>query len=287
MVTKEKLLTLIEEDALEDMMDTLGEWEDLSKSNREKLSILKGRLAKDNNTRFEGTHTSDTERNAIRKELVGFVHTVFREPTFLEKSLVQKVGIPAWERGLYLVCIIGLIVFCCVLMAEIEENRLDIEKLIQIEKDRDQTRLKEEKYSMNSLDPYEGTEKKVFEGQTLSLEVPAIRMIIEQGLEEDEIKMRFQGKGKQKIHVSKKEYIPRRDNLYALNQEIVAKVFDKFYVSIIGEDMQAIESWEMSVQTITQVADPMDDMKSDNRRLVKAALLEIVKLRVGLEAKNE
>ncbi|MEO1589514.1 MAG: hypothetical protein AAFS00_19710, partial [Bacteroidota bacterium] len=89
------------------------------------------------------------------------------------------------------------------------------------------------------------------------------------------------------IHVSKKEYIPRRDNLYALNQEIVAKVFDKSYVSIIGEDMQAIESWEMSVQTITQVADPMDDMKSDNRRLVKAALLEIVKLRVGLEAKNE
>ncbi|MEO1804736.1 MAG: hypothetical protein AAFU33_08000, partial [Bacteroidota bacterium] len=67
----------------------------------------------------------------------------------------------------------------------------------------------------------------------------------------------------------------------------VAKVFDKFYVSIIGDDMQAIESWEMSVQTITQVFDPMDDMKTDNRRLVKAALLEIVKLRVGLEAKNE
>ncbi|MEO1384188.1 MAG: hypothetical protein AAFV78_13235, partial [Bacteroidota bacterium] len=93
MVTKEKLLALIEEDALEDVMDVLGEWENLSKSNREKLSILKGRLAKDNNTRFEGTHTSDTERNAIRKELLRFVNDLFKEPAKPLEALSEKATI--------------------------------------------------------------------------------------------------------------------------------------------------------------------------------------------------
>ncbi len=154
MVTKEKLLALIEEDALEDVMDVLGEWENLSKSNREKLSILKGRLAKDNNARFEGTHTSDTERNAIRKELLRFVNDLFRAPITSKDGGGDLQTISTLERVFYWAAIIGLIGFGYYLWTGVETNR---EKIISLEeKDRANYISLSELSQTDSISPEKG-----------------------------------------------------------------------------------------------------------------------------------
>ncbi|MEO1417966.1 MAG: hypothetical protein AAFW00_21970 [Bacteroidota bacterium] len=200
MVTKEKLLALIEEDALEDVMDVLGEWENLSKSNREKLSILKGRLAKDNNARFEGTHTSDTERNAIRKESLRFVHDLFKAPIATKDVGGESRTISTLERVFYWAAIIGLIGFGYYLWTGVETNR---EKIISLEeKDRANYISLSELSQTDSISPEKGGKVLLTDGilktiKGIDLQIlPEVSDITPEGA----ITLKFRGQGEETVY---------------------------------------------------------------------------------------